>query len=87
MKRDAINPSHYVKRGMEVRKVIRAWELTYHCGDAVSYILRAKFKDNYAEDLKKAIQHLQFELEEESADRRETSKLSPRKRRFKAVKY
>lgn len=59
-----ISPSHYVKRGIEVRKVIAAWELTYHCGDALAYILRAKFKGNYAEDLRKAIQHLQFELEE-----------------------
>lgn len=61
---DAINPGHYVKRGIEVRHVIRAFECTYHCGDAIAYILRAKFKNNYAEDLRKAIAHLQFELEE-----------------------
>jgi hypothetical protein len=61
---DPVNPSHYVKGGIEVRHVIRAFECTYNCGTAVAYILRAPFKGHYAEDLRKAIQHLQFELED-----------------------
>jgi hypothetical protein len=63
-KSDPVNPSHYVKGGIEVRHVIRAFECTYNCGTAVAYILRAPFKGHYAEDLRKAIQHLQFELED-----------------------
>lgn len=61
---DPISPQHYVKGGIEVRHVIRAFECTYNVGTAIAYLLRAKFKANYVEDVRKAIQHLQFELED-----------------------
>lgn len=61
---DPVNPSHYVKRGIEVRNVIRAFECTYNVGTAVAYLLRAPFKGRYLEDIRKAIQHLNFELED-----------------------
>lgn len=61
---DPVNPSHYVKRGIEVRHVIRAFECTYNVGTAVAYLLRAPFKGRYLEDIRKAIQHLTFELED-----------------------
>lgn len=61
---DPISPSHYVKGDIEVRHVIRAFECTYNVGTAIAYLLRAKFKANYVEDIRKAVQHLQFELED-----------------------
>jgi hypothetical protein len=59
-----VNPGHYVKGGIEVRHVIRAFECSYNVGTAVAYLLRAPFKANYVEDIRKAVQHLQFELED-----------------------
>lgn len=61
---DPVNPSHYVKRGIEVRHVIRAFECSYNIGTAIAYLLRAPFKKDYLEDLKKAAKHIQFELED-----------------------
>lgn len=61
---DPISPQHYVKRGIEVRHVISAFECTYNVGTAVAYLLRAPFKGRYLEDIRKAIQHLNFELED-----------------------
>tara|TARA_B100000424_G_C22903672_1_gene480609 strand:- start:641 stop:919 length:279 start_codon:yes stop_codon:yes gene_type:complete len=48
----------------EARLVCDNFDLTYHCGTAVTYILRAYRKHNTPIDcLKKAIAHLEFEIE------------------------
>ena len=58
-------PEYYKgKEGYEARKVCDNFDLSYHCGTAVTYILRAYKKHDTPEDcIKKAIAHLEFELE------------------------
>ena len=57
----------FVKRGRngyEARKVCDNFDLTYHLATATTYILRAYHKhDTPVDCLKKAIAHLEFELE------------------------
>ena len=58
-------PKYYKgKQGYEARKVCDNLDLSYHCGTAVTYILRAYHKhDTPIDCLNKAIAHLQFEIE------------------------
>ena len=59
-------PSYYIgrKHKYEARKVVEDFDLSYNCGTAVTYLLRAKRKhDSPIDCIKKAIAHLEFELE------------------------
>ena len=59
-------PSYYIGKyhKYEARKVVEDFELTYNLGTAVTYLLRAKRKhDTPVDFIKKAIAHLEFELE------------------------
>jgi chaperonin cofactor prefoldin len=59
-------PNYYVGNtyGYEARKVVEDWDLSYNVGVAVSYLLRCNYKhDSPFEDIQKAINHLQFELD------------------------
>ena len=60
-------PTYYEgkKRKIRAHHVISDFELSYNLGTAVTYLLRAgKKPGNPAEqDIRKAINHLQFELE------------------------
>ena len=59
-------PSYYVGKyhKYEARKVVEDFELTYNIGTAVTYLLRANRKhDTPIACIKKAIAHLEFELE------------------------
>jgi hypothetical protein len=64
------HPSHYAEgRKYEPKDVIRDWKLNFNLGSAVKYISRAGRKDDIVQDLKKAQQFIQFEIdaiEEES---------------------
>lgn len=61
------NPSHYTEgREYEPRKVIIDWDLNYYLGNAVKYIARAGRKGDAIEDLKKARQYLDWEIERRS---------------------
>ena len=64
-KQDNRIPEYYKgKEGYEARKVCDNFDLSYHCGTAVTYILRAyKKHDTPVDCIEKAIAHLQFELE------------------------
>lgn len=68
------HPKHYCDgRKIEPIKVIRDWKLNFCLGSALKYIARAGKKDGNSatQDLKKAIQYLNFEIEaiqEEEAD-------------------
>ena len=60
-------PHYYVGRHYkyEARKIVEDYELSYNLGTACSYILRSarKHSDYGVSDIKKAIAHLEFELE------------------------
>lgn len=59
------HPSHYTEgRKYEPRKVIADWGLNFNLGNAVKYISRAGRKGDKIEDLQKAIQYIEFEIEE-----------------------
>lgn len=59
------HPSHYggADNPYEVIKVIEAWGLNFHLGNAVKYIGRAGKKSKYKEDLQKAVWYLQREID------------------------
>ena len=59
-------PEYYIGKTykIEARKVVEDFELTYNIGTAVTYLLRAKHKHKSpVECIKKAIAHLEFELD------------------------
>jgi len=66
-------PNYYIGStyGYEARKVVEDFSLSYNTGTAVSYLLRAGKKeeegmsniDKHKEDIKKAINHLNFEID------------------------
>jgi hypothetical protein len=67
---DAVNhPSHYQGKSMEVIDVIEDFDLAFHLGNAIKYILRAGKKGSREEDINKAIWYLKrfisFEKEPE----------------------
>jgi hypothetical protein len=64
------HPQHYQsENGIEVIDVIEAFELNFHLGNAVKYILRAGKKDNQLQDLRKAMWYLSREIKRmEKAD-------------------
>ena len=61
------HPDHYggERNPYEAIKVIEAWDLNFHLGNAIKYICRAGFKDSKIHDLEKAIHYLQNELHHE----------------------
>ena len=57
-------PSHYTQgRKYEPKDVIRDWGLNFNLGSAVKYLSRAGRKDDIIQDLKKAQEFIQFEIE------------------------
>tara|TARA_Y100000401_G_scaffold109700_1_gene106174 strand:- start:355 stop:654 length:300 start_codon:yes stop_codon:yes gene_type:complete len=63
---DSRIPSYYIGKHYkyEARKVVEDFNLSYNCGTAVTYLLRADRKHSTPVDcIKKAIAHLEFELE------------------------
>lgn len=57
------HPDHYAKgRKFEPIDVIEDWELGFHLGNALKYISRAGRKENYLDDLKKAVWYLEREI-------------------------
>lgn len=57
------HPAHYCYSKYEPKDVIRAWELNFNLGSAVKYIARAGRKDDILQELNKAKQFLEFEIE------------------------
>lgn len=57
-------PSHYTEgREYEPKDVIYDWGLDFNLGCAVKYISRAGRKDDIVQDLEKAKQYIQFEID------------------------
>lgn len=60
--KDLINhPPHYQGKKFESIDIIEDFELGFHLGNAIKYILRADKKGNKIQDLKKAIWYLERE--------------------------
>lgn len=57
------HPSHYTRGKYEPKDVIRDWGLNFNLGSAVKYICRAGYKDDIVQDLQKARQFIDFEIE------------------------
>lgn len=69
------HPSHYVEgRKFEPKDVIRDWGLNFNLGNAVKYLARAGRKADIVEDLKKAQQYIQFELDAIEAESKKATK-------------
>lgn len=67
------HPDHYGGDvTYEVIKVIEAWELGFHLGNAVKYIARADKKSNAFIDLQKAAWYLQREIDRRQRQERPT---------------
>ena len=67
--------SHYVDgRKFEPKDVIRDWGLNFNLGNAVKYIARAGRKADLVEDLKKAQQYIQFEIDAIEAEEKQATK-------------
>ena len=57
------HPAHYCYSEYEPKDVIRAWGLNFNLGSAVKYIARAGRKDDIVQELSKAKQFIEFEIE------------------------
>lgn len=63
-------PSHYAEgRKYEPKDVIRDWDLNFNLWSAVKYISRAGRKDDILQDLNKAKQFIEFEIEAIQSER------------------
>ena len=56
-------PDYYKRGKAQVWDFIRDNDLSFHLGNAIKYIVRAGFKHDKEEDLRKAIHYLENELE------------------------
>lgn len=72
MEKDMVkNPAHYTEgRKYQPKDVIRDWGLGFCLGNALKYIARAGRKDDIVQDLKKAQEYLQFEIDDIEAERK-----------------
>ena len=64
--KDETIPEYYKgKNGYMAKDVVANFDLSYNVGTAVTYLLRSKNKHNDGglEDIRKAINHLHFELD------------------------
>lgn len=64
-KEDLVNhPAHYNVGQIEVIDAIEDWQLGFHEGNVVKYVVRAKHKANELQDLKKAQWYLNHRIEQ-----------------------
>lgn len=73
MSGNAINPKHYNRLNPQPKDVIRKWGLNFNLGSAVKYIARAGHKDDIVQDLKKAQEFIQFEIDAIEEERNRAS--------------
>lgn len=57
-----MSDQHYKMTTIQPIDIIDEYELNFSMGNAIKYILRADFKQQKDEDLRKAITYLAFEL-------------------------
>lgn len=58
----ATRPPHYTYGKYEPRDVITDWGLNFNLGNVIKYIARAKRKGNDLQDLRKALDYLDYEV-------------------------
>lgn len=57
------NPPHYQSlSGLQPIDIVEQFDLNFHKGNALKYILRAGKKENEVQDLKKAVWYLKREI-------------------------
>lgn len=56
-------PAHYRYGKYEPKDIIRDWGLNFNLGNVIKYVARAGHKNDILEDLLKAKQYLEFEIE------------------------
>lgn len=56
-------PTHYRYSKYEPKDIIRDWGLNFNLGNVIKYVARAGHKNDILEDLLKAKQYLEFEIE------------------------
>ena len=78
MKKDEIPEYYKGKNGYMAKDVVSNFNLSYNVGTAVTYLLRSKRKHNDGgiDDIRKAINHLHFELDV-LASKTKTGALAP----------
>ena len=65
------SPKHYTEgRKFEPKDVIRDWGLNFNLGSAIKYIARAGRKDDIVQDLRKAQEYIDFEIQAIEAERK-----------------
>lgn len=57
------HPQHYNSKTFEVIDIIEEFELNFHLGNVIKYVLRAGKKDCRITDLQKALWYLNREIE------------------------
>lgn len=63
MQHDPVNwPKHYQGNALQCIEVIEDFQLNFHLGNSVKYILRAEKKGDKIENLRKAIWYLEREI-------------------------
>lgn len=82
MRNDAINPEHYNRLNPQPKDVIREWGLNFNLGSAVKYISRAGHKDDIVQDLKKAQEFIQFEIDAIEKTREQKAKEEPKRDKY-----
>ena len=56
------HPRHYNEGKIEVIDIVEDWDLRFHDGNAIKYILLAKFRGKEIQDLEKAVWYLKRHL-------------------------
>lgn len=69
---DPINPNYYKAGGIEVIDIIEAFNLGFHLGNTIKYILRAPNKGATLQDLQKARWYLDRYISNLERDSNET---------------
>jgi hypothetical protein len=73
---EAVNhPKHYGGEGnpFEVIKIINHYNLNFELANVIKYVLRADKKGNRKQDLQKALWYLQYEINKDENDARNTN--------------
>lgn len=64
MSKELVNhPAHYNAGSIEAIDIIEDWNLNFSEGNALKYLLRAKYKGSQKQDLAKCLWYIQREIE------------------------